>query len=125
MFALGEVDSSIPLFQEAASDAKLRTEALQMLGRAFLKIEYIDEAIDAFRRALENHKVTSDERGMSLNYDLMAALQTKATKERDRASAMEADKLASSIAIQQFNYLDIRQRRDVIKKLIAELKQDG
>jgi len=121
-FALGDADGSIPLFQEAASEAKLRTEALQMLGQAFLKIEYTDEAIDAFRRALENHKVSTDERGMALSYGLMSALETKAQKDRDLPAAGEADKLASAIAIQQFNYRDIRQRRDAIKKLLAELK---
>jgi tetratricopeptide (TPR) repeat protein len=122
-FALGDVDGSIPLFQQAASDAKLRTEALQMLGEAFLKIGYTDEAIDAFRRSLENHKVATDERGMGLSYGLMCALETKAMKDRDLPSAMEADKLASAIAIQQFNYRDIRQRRDQIKKLLSELRQ--
>ena len=38
-------------------------------------------------------------------------------------SAEEADKLASAIAIHQFNYKDIRARRDVLKKLIADLKR--
>jgi hypothetical protein len=55
----------------------------------------------------------------------MTALETKSGTDKDLALAEEADKLASSIAIQQINYRDIRARRESIKKLIAELKKSG
>jgi hypothetical protein len=35
---------------------------------------------------------------------------------------VEADKLASSIAVQQITYRDIRVRRDAIKKLLGDLR---
>jgi hypothetical protein len=34
----------------------------------------------------------------------------------------EADKIASSIAVQSITFKDIRTRRDAIKKLLAELR---
>ena len=75
------------------------------------------------RQAMETHKLTTDGMGMALRYGLMTALQVKAEKERELAAAEEADRLASSIAVQQFSYRDIRQRRDALKKLIGEIKR--
>ena len=49
-------------------------------------------------------------------------MNVAATAERSLKDAEEADKMASAIAIRQFNYRDIRTVREQIKKLIAELK---
>jgi tetratricopeptide (TPR) repeat protein len=126
LFETGDIDNAIPLFQESQNEAKRRVESQNMLAQAFLRIDYTDEAIHTFRSAIESHKVGGDETGMALKYGLMTALQAKAEKERELSAAEEADKLASSIATQQFNYRDIRQRRDALKKLILELKRgDG
>jgi len=122
-FEMDDIDSAIPLFQEAQSDAKRRVEAQNYLAQSFQKIDYIDEAINTYQQALEAHRSPNDDTGMALRYGLMCALQVKAEAERDLAVAEEADKLASGIAIQQFGYRDIRVRRDALKKLIGELKQ--
>lgn len=124
-FALGDMDNAIPLFQESQHDAKRRVESQHYLAQAFQKIEYLDEAISTFRQALDAHRAPTDETGMALRYGLMCALQKKAEGERELPIAEEADKLASDIAIHQFNYRDIRARRDSLKKLIAELKNRG
>lgn len=122
-FDLGNFDDAIALFQESQKDAKHRLDSLYCIGLAFQKKDWIDEAIHSFRQALELHKSHSDEMGTSLRYALMTALENKAAADRDLALAEEADKIASSIAIQQINYRDIRSRRDAIKKLIADLKK--
>jgi tetratricopeptide (TPR) repeat protein len=122
-FDLGNYDDAIGLFQESQKDAKHRLDSLYYIGLAFEKKEWIDEAIHSFRQALEVHKTHSDEMGTALRYSLMTSLQTKAALDKDLALAEEADKLASSIAIQQINYKDIRARRDAIKKLMGELKR--
>jgi hypothetical protein len=44
--------------------------------------------------------------------------QSKGTK--DAAALRDADKQASAIAMKQFNFRDIRAKRDEIKKLLAE-----
>jgi hypothetical protein len=123
LFESGQVDEAIPLFQKAAGDASRRVESLYYLARSFEHIDYIDEAINTYRGAMDAHRVGTDEMGLSLRYGLMTALQTKAEKDRELQAAEEADKLASSIAIQQFDYKDIRARRDALKKLISELKR--
>ena len=50
------------------------------------------------------------------------ALQGVAGDERSLSAAEEAEKIASAILIKQFNYRDVRGRRDELKKLILELK---
>lgn len=124
-FELGNYDDAIGLFQESQKEAKHRLDSLYYIGLAFQKKEWVDEAIHSFRQALELHKTHSDDMGMALRYALMTALETKAGTDRDLALAEEADKLASSIAIQQIGYRDIRARRDSIKKVIADIKKTG
>jgi len=123
LFSAGRHQDAIPLFQEAQNDVKLRASARGHLARAFQAIDWIDEAIQTYRQALEAHPDKLDDLGMELRYGLMTALQKKAEDERDLEAAREADELASSIAIQQFDYRDIHTRRGALKKLIAELKQ--
>lgn len=120
-FARGQYDDCIGFFQESQNDPKYRAPSQNMLGQSFLKIDYVDEAIETFRRAME-HRDLPNELQMELKYNLMVALVKKAEAGRDLLAAEEADKIASSIAVVQFNYRDIRGRRDALKKLIADLK---
>lgn len=123
LFEAGDTDGAIALFQESQQDAKRRVDSLNYLGQAFVKINWIDEAVHTYRQAIETYKIGTDEMGLGLRYGLLSALHAKAEAERDLAVAEEADKLASAIAVQQFNYRDIRARRDGLKKLIGELKK--
>ncbi|GJQ30235.1 MAG: hypothetical protein HBSAPP03_21190 [Phycisphaerae bacterium] len=120
-FQLEKFNEAIELFQEAQNDPKNRAAALSLLGQSFLRIGWNDEGIGALRSALDIKDVLP-EVNLELRYYLMAALQAKAEQERDLDSALEADRLASSIALQQIGYMDIRQRRDVIKKLLLDLR---
>jgi tetratricopeptide (TPR) repeat protein len=122
-FKAEDYENAIALFQKAQEDAKRRVEALNYLGQSFQKIGWNDEAVHTFRQAIDAYSVGTDEVGMNLRYGLLTSLQVKAETDRDLAIAEEADRLASSIAVQQINYRDIRSRRDVLKKLIADLKR--
>jgi tetratricopeptide (TPR) repeat protein len=123
LFDVGRFDDSIHYFQEAQDDQKARASVLYYMGRAFLSLTgWEAEAISTLRRAIAE---VSDERGelaLELRYYLMAALLTKAKRDRERASAEEADELAAGIAMQKFNYRDIREQRANIKQLLEELK---
>ncbi|MCC6425199.1 MAG: hypothetical protein IT435_00125 [Phycisphaerales bacterium] len=123
-FNLGLMDESIALFQESQNDPKLRGESLKFLGRSFLKIGWVGEAIETFRRALDSRDLLPD-LSMEVKYDLMRALKAKGQQDRDLGSAEEAEKIASSIAMQQITYRDIRQQRDELKKLIGDLRGGG
>jgi tetratricopeptide (TPR) repeat protein len=122
-YQAGEFEQAIAMFQRSQEDVKRRVESLKYLGQSFMQIGWVDEAVHTFRQAMDHHHVHTDETGLDLRYGLLTALQAKAEADRDLSIAEEADRLASSIAIQQINFRDIRARRDVLKKLIADLKR--
>ncbi|MCA9279640.1 MAG: hypothetical protein H6815_10195 [Phycisphaeraceae bacterium] len=119
---LSQWNDAIPLFQASQRDPKVRISSMMLLGRCFFEIDWLDEAIQAFEEANENHKSTTDELSTEIRYNLLIALQKKASDTRDVNVAERADKIASSIALQQFDYRDIRERRNVIKALIKDLR---
>lgn len=123
LFNIGEYDESIALFQAAQDDPKNRGQVLAYMGRAFQQLEgWENEAIQTLRNAIDMLPDSKSDLGLELRYDLMLALYTKAKRERERSSAEEADQLAAGIAMQRFNYRDIRDRRGAIKSLLDELK---
>ena len=123
-FQAENYEEAVALFQDAKDEAKNRSLALNMLGQSFHKMGWSDEAISTFRLALDGHSDANNLVGMALRYGLMESLQGKAESEKDPASAEEAEKLASGIAVQKFSYRDIRDRRTALKELIARLR-DG
>jgi tetratricopeptide (TPR) repeat protein len=122
-FDLGQFDDAIANLQQAQGEPKLRVRTLHMLAQSFLAMGWGDEAVTTFRQTLDAHGRDSDEIGMSINYGLMDALLTKATDHRDLEAIIEADKIASSIAIRDIGFKEVRTKRDAIKKLLAELRQ--
>lgn len=123
-FDLGQHEDAIPLFQAARDEGKQRVAAKTYLGRAFLQIPgYTNEAIGTFREVLaEQQQGATEETLIDLRYWLLVALQALAEGERDASAAEEAEKLAAAIAIRQFNFRDVRTRREALKKLLLELR---
>ncbi|MFO0832756.1 MAG: hypothetical protein U0637_13070 [Phycisphaerales bacterium] len=119
-FTAGKFDDSIPLFQEAQTDAKIRPQVLNALGQAFHRIHYYDEAVQTFKGVIEGRDL-APELSREVRYNLMLALTEQGKSHKDANALREADKLASGIATEQFNYRDIRVRRDEIKKLLAAM----
>lgn len=118
-YMLGRNDEAITLFQESQIDAKYRVQSLNYQGQAFFRINYYDEAEATFRTALDVTDMTP-ETNLELRYNLMTALLEVGKTTRSADKLREADKLASSISMKQFNYKDIRTKRDEIKSKIAE-----
>lgn len=118
-YLLGRNDEAITLFQESQIDAKYRVQSLNYQGQAFFRINYYDEAEATFRAALEVTDMTP-ETNLELRYNLMNALLEVGKSTRSPDKLREADKLASSISMKQFNYKDIRTKRDEIKSKITE-----
>lgn len=122
----GLFEQVIPLLQEAKSDPRTRSQASNFLGQSFAAIGWVDEAVDTFRGAITSHDDPTNERGMELRYGLMLALKAKALAEAGPgaiAACEEAERLASTIAIQQFNYKDIREQRESLKRRLEELRR--
>lgn len=123
LYEMGQYGDSIEFFQAAADDPKHKGEVLAYMGRAFMHIDgWENEAIQTLRHAIELVQDEKSDFALELRYDLMLSLYSKAKRDRDRASAEEADALAASIAMQKFNFRDIRDRRSEIKALLEELK---
>jgi len=120
-FAVGKYNEAIDVLQEAQADPKNRAAALLFLGQSFLNIHWQDEAIETFRRGLDIRDL-SPELNLETRYWLMVALEHKGKEHRDKLIVEEADKIASSIAVQSISFKDIRARRDAIKKLLAEIR---
>lgn len=121
--AMGEHESSIEQFQQAQDDAKIRRQVQLEMGRSFLAMGgWDDAAVNTFRAGLDGMPDDTTPLGMELRYGLLSALQAKAIGERSAEAAEEADRIAASIAMQKFNFRDVRDRREQIKSLIAELR---
>jgi tetratricopeptide (TPR) repeat protein len=120
-FNAGKYNESVELFQESQQDPKNRATSQLYLGQAFLQIQWNDEAVETFRRGMEIRDV-SPETALEMRYWLMVALQQKGTEVKDLAAVEEADKIASSIAVQSISFKDIRARREQIKKTLAEIR---
>ncbi len=123
LFGKGEYQESIEQFQIAQNDPKLRREVQTLIGKAFRNLGgWEDAAITSFEQAFDGISDETSDLGMDIRYGLMDALQAKAAKDLDIASAERADKLAAGMAIQQFNFRDVRDRREQIKALMNEIK---
>ncbi|MFK7758635.1 MAG: hypothetical protein AB8C13_01670, partial [Phycisphaerales bacterium] len=123
LFETEQYNEAIEQFQLAQNEPKLKREVLMLMGKSFMLLGgWEDAAIQTFRQAIAMSKDDTSEIGMDLRYSLMNALTHKAEKDSDLESATEADKMAASLAIQQFNYRDVRERREQIKELITKLK---
>jgi tetratricopeptide (TPR) repeat protein len=118
-------EKAIEQLQKAKDEPKQRSAALACLGIAFQELDWTEEATETFKQALEQHADANDEVGLELRYGLMSSLLKQAEGTRDLSRALEAEKIASAIAIQQIGYRDIRAKRDQLKALIAQLRQTG
>jgi tetratricopeptide (TPR) repeat protein len=119
-FQLEKYDEAIGLFQESQQDVKLRPASLNYMGQAFFKIKYFDEAEASLRQALESGDM-APEFALELRYSLLSTLLEIGKAGKSAEKLRDADKIASQIAMKQFNYKDVRAKREEIKGLIAEL----
>lgn len=121
--ATGKHEGAIEQFQQAQDDAKIRRQVLLEMGRSFLALGgWDEEAVRTFRAGLDGMPDETTPLGMELRYGLLCALQASAMHKRSTEAAEEADRVAAGIAMQKFNFRDVRDRREQIKGLMAELK---
>jgi len=123
LYERGEYNDAIEQFQLAQSDPKIRRHVQNLMGKSFLRLGgWEDAAITTLEQALGNQEDDDSELGMDIRYGLMEALISKAQKDSDIEAAERADKIAAGIAIQQFSYRDVREKRELIKSMLTELK---
>ncbi len=121
-FEAGRHEDAIGQFQRAQGASGIANRVRNYLARSFSAMGWLDEAQDTYREAVESHPTEGDELGLELRYGLMDVLERNAREQKSLEAAKEAFKLASSIAIQQINYRDIRERREKLQALVKDLR---
>ena len=96
--------------------------SLTILGEAFAKKEWYDEAIDTFHRGINSYQIDDDKLGLELRYQLMLVLEGRARRDNDLENAEEAAKVASQIAQSDINYRDISDRNTSLRELVKTIK---
>lgn len=109
LFLLGRYDEAIPIFQQARNDPKFKVAATVGLGRSFLDAGFVDEAIETLKDLIESYEVKNDTKFTNMTYWYGRSLEKKG----DTQAALKA---YSSVAMANFNYLDVQAR---IKRLRA------
>ncbi len=103
----GQYDEAISTLQQARRDPKRRTSAMAALGMAFFKKGWNSEAAETFEQALEGD--LSEGRRKELLYNLGTVLE--AMEKPDEALEHYSD-----VAQIDFNYKDVRERIERLRK---------
>ena len=113
-FLSGDYDDAIGSLQQAQRDPRRRIEALNYLGQAFARKGWNREATETYERALTSDVAESRKRDIWYN---LGDIYEK-TGQLDKADAMFSD-----LAQTDYNYRDVRDRLDQIRK--KRQSQDG
>ncbi|MCA9305074.1 MAG: tetratricopeptide repeat protein [Phycisphaerales bacterium] len=122
LFDAGEYEAAIQQLQEGQNAPGKLVDALLYLAHSFEKLGWNEEAEQTYRRALADEGNLTQELLLASRYGLMSSLEARGRENRDLDAAEEALKLASSIAIQQIGYRDVRDRRTELQALVKELR---
>ncbi len=123
LFLAGKFDDAIGAFQQAKEDPKHRAHALFYLGDCYLRIGWLDEAIDTLEIGVDQHKIPNDKLAKDLRYLLMEAYEQSAVKNNDLDQAQKAQKIASQLLQMDIGYRDIRERADKLRGLVEKMRQ--
>lgn len=109
MFELKQFGEAIPILQQVRNDPKYKVEAGIILGKAFLAMEFMEEAIDTLKGIIDEYQLKGDTKSKEMNYWYGRSLEQKG----DIPAAIKA---YSQVAMMEFNFRDVQAR---IKKLRA------
>ncbi|MCP4710380.1 MAG: tetratricopeptide repeat protein [Planctomycetes bacterium] len=102
-------DDAIPLFQEARSNPRHRLGAVSQIGQCWFYKKWYTDAVDSFNEALEMVESQEGQLAKELRYNLGRAYEADGNFE-------EALNSFRKVAQIDFNYLDVRQRVDELRK---------
>ncbi len=102
-------DEAIPVLQEARTDPRYRIASLNNIGQCFFYKQWYPDSIEMFQQALENLEDTEGPMAKELRYNLGRALEAAGKTE-------EALDCFRKVAQLDFNYLDVRDRVEALRK---------
>jgi tetratricopeptide (TPR) repeat protein len=111
LFATQHFDEAIVALQEAQNSPKHRVEALHLLGRSFMAQKMVPEALDTFKKSIDEYDLasTGDKKAKELYYYYGVALQENG----DIAKAID---VYSQIVRWDISYKDARKRLDDLRR---------
>ena len=124
LFEAGEYEAAISELQKAKGATGIGSQARGYLARAFLQLGWTAEAEDTYREAIASHAAGGDHVGLDLRYGLMRTLKRRAEESGELDAAKEASELAGKIAMEQFDYRNIKEEREQLQGLVKRLR-DG
>jgi tetratricopeptide (TPR) repeat protein len=99
----GRFDEAIPQFQEARKDPSRRIGAMNQIGICFLAKGWLNDALDVFTAALNEHETKDDAMGKELRYNLARTYE-------EMGQADKALEIYRKIAQLDFAYKDVSSR---------------
>ena len=122
LFDIKRYDEAIPVFQDAMDDARNKASTAHYIGLCFLKQDWVEEAVESLRSAVDLYELKDDEAHLGMRYDLMEALTKQAEENDDLDTAEEAFGIARGIAMKKLNFREIKSYRDRLRELVKKLK---
>jgi len=110
-FLAGKYDDAIGTLQQAQRDPRRHVPALNYLGQAFAKKQWHREAAETYERALQTEM--PEERKKDIYYNLGDTYE----KMDELAKAQD---MFSELAQLDFNYRDVRDRLDRVRKKLGD-----
>jgi tetratricopeptide (TPR) repeat protein len=117
------IDKAVDSLQLAVQNAKIKVKALDLQGTAFLLKGWFEEAVDAFKEAIEAYPGSNDDLSKRLHYNLGTAYEgLYSTNEGKKAADAleEALKEFRLVAGWQMTYKDVRDRIQKIRNAKAK-----
>jgi tetratricopeptide (TPR) repeat protein len=111
-FLSAQYDEAIGSLQQAQRDPRRTLKAMSLIGQAFTKKGWLDQAADTFERALKVEM--TDERAKELRYFLGDVLM----RQGEMAKAQQQFSIVAQI---DYNYKDVRERVEIIRRRLNEL----
>lgn len=111
-----QYDDAIPVLQEARSDPRHRIPALAGIGQCFFFKEWYPDAVETFEQALESVENKESATAKELLYNLGRAHEADGKLD-------DALTVFRRVAQLEFNFSDVRQRVDALRKKLRDTKQ--
>ncbi len=111
LFMRGEYDQAITYFQQAQRNPRLHLSALNYLGQAFMAKDWWQEATETYEKALAEE--ITEARAKEIRYNLSICYE-----HLERLG--DAQEQLSTIAQNDYNYKDVKQRLEKVRDKIKE-----
>jgi len=111
-----QYDDAIPVLQEARSDPRHRIGALAGIGQCFFFKEWYPDAVETFEQALESVENKESAIAKELLYNLGRAHEADGHVD-------EALTAFRRVAQLDFNFGDVRERVDTLRKQLRDEKK--